>query len=212
MEAAGLKEYEFLATLDHRTTPRCQALDGTIHLLEEYMPGSNAPPMHPRCRSTISAVTEGGTRTAKVGVKSIRVPAEMTYAEYKRVYVERKIEAAEFKMLSGFIGALDNVTVRKWYKYHDERIHEQIDEGLPLEEKARIAFELRNEYRRQARELMADTAAREELERKYPNKTFDEMVTEKMRRKNMTREQALEDIYETATKTNEEVNKKLGLI
>ena len=36
LEAAGLKEYEFLATLDHRTTPRCQALDGTIHLLEEY--------------------------------------------------------------------------------------------------------------------------------------------------------------------------------
>lgn len=59
---------------------------------------------------------------------------------------------------------------------------------------------------------MADSATREELERKHPNKTFDEMVTEKMRRKNMTREQALEDIYETATKTNEEVNKKLGLI
>ena len=45
---------------------------------------------HPRCRSTISAVTEGGTRTAEDGGKSIRVPAEMTYAEYKAVYLDKK--------------------------------------------------------------------------------------------------------------------------
>ena len=44
MEAAGLDEYEFIAVLDHRTTPRCQALDGTLHLLKEYSPGTNAPP------------------------------------------------------------------------------------------------------------------------------------------------------------------------
>ena len=46
--------------------------------------------MHPRCRSTICAVTEGGTRVAKSGGKNIRVPAEMTYSEYKKVYIERK--------------------------------------------------------------------------------------------------------------------------
>ena len=39
--------------------------------------------MHPRCRSTISAVTEGGTRTAKVKGKSIRVPAEMSYEKWR---------------------------------------------------------------------------------------------------------------------------------
>ena len=36
----------------------------------------------------------GDTRVAKVG-KSIRVPAEMTYAEYKRVYVEKGAIKAE---------------------------------------------------------------------------------------------------------------------
>lgn len=106
---------------------------------------------------------------------------------------------------------MDNVAVRHWYIYHDEQIHKQIDPNLPLEERARQAFELRNTYRTQARELMADTEARAELERKYPNKSFEDLIQDKMKRKDMTREQALEDIYQTAIKSNEEVNKKLGL-
>ena len=51
---------------------------------------------------------------------------------------------------------LDDVTVRKWYLYHDTRIHDLIDSSLPMEQKARKAFDLRNEYRTQARDLMND--------------------------------------------------------
>ena len=90
LTAAGLEEYEFIAVLDHRTTPRCQALDGTLHLLEEYSVGTNAPPMHPRCRSTISAVLgeKTGTRIARNSKgENIQVPASMTYEEYKAVYL-----------------------------------------------------------------------------------------------------------------------------
>lgn len=32
-----------------------------------------------------------------------------------------------------------------------------------------------------------------------------------MKRKGMTREEAIEDIYKTATKTNADINKELGL-
>ena len=91
MEAAGLREYEFIATLDNRTSQRCRALDGTVHLLEEFDPGTNAPPMHPRCRSTISAVISEETRTAKVGGRNIRVPADMTYHDYKRVFADKTL-------------------------------------------------------------------------------------------------------------------------
>lgn len=93
MSAAGLDEYEFVAVLDHRTTQRCQALDGTTHLIEEMQQGANAPPMHPRCRSTITATfsesLKGGTRTARVGGKSIHVPRDMKYADFKAVYVDK---------------------------------------------------------------------------------------------------------------------------
>lgn len=90
LEAAGLEEYEFIAVLDNRTTPRCQALDGTYHLLEEYSPGTNAPPMHPRCRSTISAIVEGGKRTAKVNGKNVKIPANVSYKEWRGEVVRQQ--------------------------------------------------------------------------------------------------------------------------
>ena len=54
----------------------------------------------------------------------------------------------------------DNLTVRKWYIWHDERIHKNA-----------------------------------------PDKTFEELLAGKMKRKHMTREEALEDIYQTAKKS-----------
>lgn len=107
--------------------------------------------------------------------------------------------------------SLDNVVVRKWYKWHDERIYAQIDESMSLEEKAKQAFELRNKYREEARGLMSDKKLRKELDEKYPNKTWEEMVADKMRRKNLSYEEALEDIYRSASKTNAGVNRRLGL-
>ena len=89
------------------------------------------------------------------------------------------VESRSFAELQAYIGKLDNVTVRKWYTYHDKRIHEQIDPNLPLEEKAHKAFELRNEYRTQARELPADPEARRELDRKHPFITNSGMLLPK---------------------------------
>lgn len=42
-------------------------------------------------------------------------------------------------------------------------------------------------------------------------KTFEELVVSKMERKGMTREEAIQDVYETATKTNADVNRELGI-
>lgn len=50
---AGLTEYAFLAHLDSRTTAICESLNGKIFKVKEYRPGTNAPPMHVNCRSTI---------------------------------------------------------------------------------------------------------------------------------------------------------------
>ena len=82
---------------------------------------------------------------------------------------------------------------------------------MPIEEKARQAFELRNTYRTQARQLMADEEMRRKLDRENPNQTFESILEKKMREKNLSHEQAIEDIYQTAMKSNKKVNKKLGL-
>lgn len=106
---------------------------------------------------------------------------------------------------------LGNTEVRKWYIDRVSKITDGIDKTLPIEEQARQAFEARNRIRTEARNMMADEATRKKLEVERPNKTFEELIESKMKRKGMTREEAIEDIYKTATRTNVDVNRELGL-
>ena len=85
-EYAGIEQYRFLATLDYKTSPICQDLDGKIFSKKEAQVGVNFPPMHPNCRSTITVYFEGdevGTRAARrSNGKGYEVPADMTYKEW----------------------------------------------------------------------------------------------------------------------------------
>lgn len=91
----GVKQYEFVATLDRRTSDICQDMDGKVFDLKDLRPGTNAPPMHCRCRSCIVPYfgdDEGlsGTRAARdpeTG-KTVQVPAKMTYSEWKTSFVK----------------------------------------------------------------------------------------------------------------------------
>lgn len=58
---------------------------------------------------------------------------------------------------------------------------------------------------------MSDEKTAMMLEKKRPAPTFENLLKDKMRRKNMTKDEALKDILETASKTNDEVNKNYGL-
>lgn len=112
---------------------------------------------------------------------------------------------------SGIIEKKSNREVREWYISEVSNIPNMIDETLPLEEQARQAFEKRNLIRSKAREMMADKEMRNILETEKPNMTFDELIASKMKRKGLTRKEAQIDILKTATKTNKNVNKELGL-
>ena len=105
----------------------------------------------------------------------------------------------------------ENEDVRKWYVNTTSQIHQMVDENLTMEEKAHKAFYLRNEIRTGARNIMRDVELRKKLDVEHLNHTFDELVESKMRRKGMTKEEAIEDIYETAVKTNREVNAIWGI-
>lgn len=96
-EAAGIEEYQYLATLDLRTSQICRSLDGKIFKVKNREPGVNCPPMHPWCRSTTISVVDRAyidsmTRSAadpKTG-KTIKVPRSMRYQEWYEKYVEAK--------------------------------------------------------------------------------------------------------------------------
>lgn len=84
-----VKGWQFVATLDTRTTPECQALDGTVYNVGE----GPEPPRHHGCRSTTVPVLKSwqelginakdlspGTRASMNG----EVPADTTYGEWIR--------------------------------------------------------------------------------------------------------------------------------
>lgn len=94
IKESGMKYYRFVATLDRRTSATCRDHDGHIYPVDDYSPGTNAPPLHPHCRSTIVGSIKGdskpkGKRAARnTDGKYIRVPADMTYTEWYNKYIQ----------------------------------------------------------------------------------------------------------------------------
>ena len=124
---------------------------------------------------------------------------------------ENRIMKYDFSEAIKYRGKLNDRTVRKWYKYHDEQIPNLIDKTKTIEEQARQACDLRNKHRTQARDLMRNQETRKQVDLNRPNKTFDELLQYKINEKGMNREAAIIDILATATKTNKEVNTTFGL-
>lgn len=88
---AEVESYEYLATLDLRTSEICRSLDGSVHKVSQAQVGVNFPPMHPNCRSTTIPHFEddyGEERVARdENGRTIRVPRKMTQEEYVNTYV-----------------------------------------------------------------------------------------------------------------------------
>lgn len=124
---------------------------------------------------------------------------------------EIAISKMEFSALADYTGKLSNRAVRRWYLHQDSLIPERIDRRNSLEEQAKQAFEMRNINRSHARDLMRDKELRKKLDINDPNKSFEELIENKMTRKGMSRREAVKDILKTATKTRKSVNRKFGL-
>ncbi|MNB80560.1 Phage Mu protein F like protein [compost metagenome] len=84
----GVKEYEFVATLDSRTSVICREMDGERIKVSDAQPGVNYPPVHTYCRSTTVPVVEdaepGGSERAarKEDGGYYTVPEDTTYPDW----------------------------------------------------------------------------------------------------------------------------------
>ena len=106
----GIDKYQYLATLDLRTSEICRELDGKVFLVKDQQPGKNCPPMHPWCRSTTIAIIgekmlEGMKRRARDPVtgKTYLVPASMNYREWYAKYVKSDGKTVAKEAGSGII-------------------------------------------------------------------------------------------------------------
>ena len=94
-EESGIEKYVFVATLDNRTSPMCQNMDGKVFNVKDTKVGINTPPLHPFCRSTTIAyfdddILSGMKRRAKNDPKSDSyvLDKNITYKEWKKEYVD----------------------------------------------------------------------------------------------------------------------------
>jgi len=90
-EALDIDKYRFVATLDTRTSPICQKLDGEVFDTKDAQAGKNLPAMHPNCRSTTIPYFEEGMPEERIARdkdgKRIKVPADMKYDDWYKQYI-----------------------------------------------------------------------------------------------------------------------------
>lgn len=87
-----IEQYQFVATLDLRTSDTCRALDGEVVNVKDREVGINYPPLHPFCRSTTIPYLEGVNEMMKRVASDTEgnvyeIPATMNYDEWYKKYV-----------------------------------------------------------------------------------------------------------------------------
>ena len=90
--------YEVVGTLDSHTCSFCGEMDGKVFPVNKMQAGSTAPPFHPWCRCTTAPYYEDmvgvGKRFARdKDGKTYTVPSDMTYAEWKKKFVDNSAES-----------------------------------------------------------------------------------------------------------------------
>ncbi|ETT55199.1 hypothetical protein BSK66_31230 [Paenibacillus odorifer] len=91
----GVEEYRFTATLDNKTSAKCQDMDGKVFAIVDAVVNVNYPPLHAHCRSTtiphyddnikarVARDEEGKTET---------IPEDINYKEWAEKYAPEATE------------------------------------------------------------------------------------------------------------------------
>lgn len=164
-----IEEYQFLATLDLKTSLICRKLDGRIFLVKDRKVGVNCNPMHPWCRSTTISVVDRALidkmqRSAidpSTG-KHIKVPRSMTYQQWYDKFVKGKpeVELEEKKIQNR---SSDRAQYQKYKKILGKDMPEKLDDfqNMKYNDSEKWKY-TKLDYKRQ-NELV------EHAERKLPN-------------------------------------------
>ena len=105
-EELGVEKYVFVATLDNRTSEKCQNHDGKIYNFKDRKKGVNYPPLHPNCRSTTRGYL--GEEEEKMLKRRAKNPItgeteiidNISYNEWKKKYTDvDSIEKADYSNL-----------------------------------------------------------------------------------------------------------------
>lgn len=108
LKSANMEYFQFIATIDKRTSSTCREHDNNIYPVADAEVGTNVPPLHPRCRSTIAGTLDkkstSGSRTVKMAkankneaTRYEKVPRNMDYDNWKAIYVDKSKSFTEWR-------------------------------------------------------------------------------------------------------------------
>lgn len=110
---SGVTEYEYLATLDSRTSDICRELDGKMFNIKDATIGVNQPPLHPNCRSTtipyfaedeIGKAADDRVARDKDGKgKSVKLGQDLSFFEWAEEYGSDRFKARVKKQRYKFL-------------------------------------------------------------------------------------------------------------
>lgn len=195
----------------------CKAADSYTEYERTYVTGFNRSIA---ARSGVAAIKKEYKLIAstldKSAVPSIDDFKKMLYNnsdEYKQLrhQFNEKVINSDYDDIKHLNGSLSDKVTRQWYVLYDKKIPDMIDRNQSIEDQARQAHALRNQFRTNARDLMLNQDERKWLDKSHPNLTFEEQVDKKMSDKGMTRDEAIQNILKTASKSNKKVNEKFKL-
>lgn len=93
-KALDVRKFQFIATLDDRTSDVCREMDGQVFDMRDYQPGVNVPPLHPWCRSCtapyyedLAGIGERAARDPEIG-QTYYIPRETKYEDWKQSFVD----------------------------------------------------------------------------------------------------------------------------
>jgi SPP1 gp7 family putative phage head morphogenesis protein len=154
-EEMDVEMYVFMATLDTRTSTKCQELDGEKFPLKEREVGKNYPPMHPNCRSKTRAYM--GEEIEKTLQRRARNPVTgknevIGNISYKEWAKQNGINTMDKKTLKTY-NALDGYDRKQYENY--KKIFSEINTVDKFKEIKYNNVELWERYKKEYRVLNA---------------------------------------------------------
>lgn len=112
-KADGVEKYQILSTLDSKTCGICGDKDGDVHEVDKAIVGKNMPPFHCFCRCTDVPYYDDDDLSGEMRVardpetgKTVEVPADMTYKEWKQKFIIEKKAEPDIMKSGAMKGAL----------------------------------------------------------------------------------------------------------
>jgi len=129
-------------------------------------------------------------------------------SRYADDLVRIRLSGAELPSLA--LGNLSDLEARLWYLEQETKIPDLISGYATMEEKARAAFDFRNQIRTQARDAMSNRNVAEQLFGTKPNMTWEQII-EKYSSQGLSGDALYQEIIKASQRSNSLVNQQFGI-